>query len=72
MLGSARTVVMLAVALVPGGLLVLATWIVGKVVFHRMHMLPGDTGHKLARAVSSVRWRDIWTEARSTVAAPTP
>lgn len=70
MLGGAKTFLMLAVALVPGGLLVLVTWIVGRVVAHRMHELTGAKGARLARAVGSVRWRDVWTEARSTVATP--
>ena len=71
MAGSLRTLVMLAVALVPGGLFVLATWILGRVVAHRMAELDGAQGARLARAVASVRWQDVWHETRRSFVAPT-
>ena len=70
MFGSARTMVMLAVALVPGGLVVLAAWVLGRVVRHRMQASTGAHGARLARAVASVRWQDVWSEARQAVETP--
>lgn len=71
MLGGGRTLVMLAVAVLPGGLLMLAAWILGRAVRHRMREVTGEKGARLARAVASVRWQDIWAEVRrSTVGAP--
>ena len=71
MFGGPKTLLMLAVALMPGGLLVMAAWILGRVVAHRMQSSSGDKGARLARAVASVRWRDVWSEAQHAVAAPT-
>ena len=63
MVGSARTLMMLAVALVPGGLLVLTAWVLARVVRHRMQEASGAQGVRLVRAVVSVRWGDVWSEA---------
>ena len=70
MLGSARTLLMLAVALMPGGLLFLMAWILGRVVRNRMQETTGAQGARLVRAMAAVRWRDVWSEARHAVEAP--
>jgi ABC-type Fe3+-siderophore transport system permease subunit len=67
MLGGARTLVMLVVAVLPGGLLMLAAWILGRVVRTRMQEVPGEKAARLVRAVALVRWRDVWVEARHAV-----
>jgi hypothetical protein len=70
MLGGARTLVMLVVAVLPGGLLVLAAWILARVVRTQMQQVQGAQGARLARAVASVRWRDVWAETKTAVGPP--
>jgi hypothetical protein len=71
MVGGAKTLMMLAVALMPGGLLVLAAWVLGRAVRLRMQETTGAQGARLVRAVAAVRWRDVWSEAKHAVEAPT-
>ena len=72
MFGSVRALVVLAVALMPGGLLFLMAWILGRVVRNRMLETSGAQGVRLVRAMGSVRWRDVWSEARHAVETPLP
>jgi hypothetical protein len=70
MFGSVKTFGVLAVAVMPGGLLFLMAWILGRVVRNKMQESTGAQGARLVRAVAAVRWRDVWSEARHAVEAP--
>lgn len=67
MAGVARTFGLIVMAVVPGGLLVLAAWILGRMVAERLRLEQGSTGHRLAQAWAHVRWRDVWTSAKQTL-----
>jgi hypothetical protein len=67
MLAVLRVVGILAMAVIPGGLLVLAAFILGKAVAERVRLEQGTAGRRLARAVAQVRWRDVWASARHTL-----
>jgi len=62
-----RILGLLVMAVVPGGLLVLAAWVLGKAVAERVKLEEGTAGRRLARAVAQVRWRDVWATARQTL-----
>jgi hypothetical protein len=64
MFGGAKTLMRVVVALLPGGLVMLAAFILGRVVRARMlQETTGAQGVRLVRAVASVRFRDVWAEA---------
>jgi hypothetical protein len=62
-----RVLGLLVMAVVPGGLLVLAAFVLGRAVAERVKLEQGTAGHRLARAVAQVRWRDVWASARQTL-----
>jgi hypothetical protein len=67
MLAVLRILGLLVMAVVPGGLLVLAAWVLGKAVAERVKLEEGTAGRRLVRAVAQVRWRDVWASARHTL-----
>jgi hypothetical protein len=67
MLAVLRVVGVLAMAVIPGGLLVLAAFILGKAVAERVRLEQGTAGRRLVRAVAQVHWRDVWAAARHTL-----
>lgn len=58
-----RLTILTMVVLVPGALVVLAAWLLGRAVAQQMQLEQGTQARRLARAVSAVRLRDIWTHA---------
>jgi len=55
--------------LVPGGLVLLALFIVARVIAEGMRREQGTSGHRFARAFASVRWPEVWRQARSVIRA---
>lgn len=51
-------------AVVPGGLLVLAAIVLARVVAERMQLEPGPGSRRFARAFATVRWSDVWRQTR--------
>ncbi|MDP1821785.1 MAG: hypothetical protein Q8L48_01015 [Archangium sp.] len=64
-----RLMTLTMMVLVPGGLLVLAAWLLARTVATQMRLEQGTHGHRFARAVSTVRIRDVWSNARQTFSA---
>lgn len=64
MVGALRFLSVLLVVLVPGGLLVAAAVVLARLVAQQMRLEEGPQGRRLARAVATVRWRDVVKEAR--------
>lgn len=62
-----RVLGLMVMAVVPGGLLVLAAFILGRAVAERVRLEQGTAGRRFARAVAQVRWRDVWASARHTL-----
>jgi hypothetical protein len=60
----ARAVMVVLVAVVPGGLLALAAYALARVVAVKMRVDEGSNTARLARAVAQVRLSDVWREAR--------
>lgn len=63
----ARVMSLILVVVVPGGLLVLGAFAMARVVAEKMRLDEGSGRLRLARAVSQVRLRDVWREARQVV-----
>jgi len=61
-----RVVGVLVMVVIPGGLLVLLAFVLGKVVANGVKHEQGTRGRRLARAVARVRLRDVWREAKTT------
>jgi len=64
MVGAAKFFSVVVVLLVPGGLLVAMAFVLARLVSHQMQLEQGPHRQRLARAVASVRWRDVVREAR--------
>jgi len=57
----------LVLAIVPGGLLVLAAYVLARGVAERWRLEQGTAGARIAKALVHVRWRDVWTSAKQTL-----
>lgn len=64
-----RVMTLTMMVLVPGGLVVLAAYLLARTVATQMRLEQGTQGHRFARAVSTVRMRDVWSNARHTFSA---
>ena len=53
---------LVAMAVIPGGLVLLAAWLYARVVSQRFHTLSGE--RRLQRAVAEVHLREVWNQAR--------
>ena len=62
-----RVLGVVLVAVTPGGLLVLAAWLLARAVAESMRTEHGPRGRRLVRAVARVRWRAVWDQARRAV-----
>ena len=62
-----RALGVMLMMLVPGGLVLLALFIVARVLAEGMRREQGTSGHRFARAFSSIRWPEIWREARAVI-----
>lgn len=54
----------LAMVVVPGGLLVVAAYVLARTVAANMQVEQGSQRRRFARAVASVKLRDVWSNAR--------
>lgn len=59
-----RLMTLTMMVVVPGGLLVLAAWVLARTIVEQMRLEQGPGAHRLARAVATVRLRDVWSTAR--------
>ncbi|MEW5738068.1 MAG: hypothetical protein AB1938_04025 [Myxococcota bacterium] len=57
--------VLLAIA--PGGLVVLAAFLLARAVAEGMRLDEGPSSRRLARAFARVRFRDVWAQVRRVV-----
>jgi hypothetical protein len=62
-----RLSTLVVVMVFPGALLVLAAWVLAHAVAERMRAEQGTQGRRLARAVATVRLREVWSQARRLV-----
>jgi hypothetical protein len=59
-----RVSTLVLVMVTPGALVVVAAWVLAVVLVERMRAEQGSPGRRLARAVTGVRLREIWSQAR--------
>lgn len=60
-----RVAGLVVVAVAPGGLLVIAAFLLARAVTAAMRLeAGGPSGRRLARAVARVRLKDVWAQAR--------
>lgn len=59
-----RVAGLVVVAVTPGGLLVIAAFLLARAVNTAMRLEAGPSGRRLARAVARVRLKDVWAQAR--------
>ncbi|MFO0597707.1 MAG: hypothetical protein U0228_20540 [Myxococcaceae bacterium] len=59
-----RVAMVMLMAVLPGGLLVLAAFILARAVATQMKLEQGSQSRRLARAFATVKLRDVWTSAR--------
>lgn len=73
--GSSMTTTMLRLltltllVLLPGGLVVLAAYMLTRAIARQMQLEQGTGSHRFARAVSAVSFRDVWSHTRQTFSA---
>lgn len=65
MVAVTKTLGMVLMVVVPGGLLVVAAFVLARLVAQQMRSVEGPHGRRLARAVATVRWRDVVRETRA-------
>jgi hypothetical protein len=56
---------LVVMAVVPGGLLVLAAFVLGRALAAGVKVEQGTAGRRVARAVVNLKWRDVWAQARA-------
>lgn len=59
-----RLITLTLLVLLPGGLLMVAAYILARTISRQMELEQGTQGHRFARAVSTVRFRDVWSHTR--------
>ena len=67
MAGVMKVLGVLVMAVVPGGLLFLAAFVLARAVAEAVRREEGSTGRRFARAFAQVRLRDVWTSAKQTL-----
>ncbi|MBL8912222.1 MAG: hypothetical protein JNM17_16140 [Archangium sp.] len=60
-----RLAMLMMMVVVPGGLLVVAAYVLARTVAANMQVEQGTQSRRFARAVASVKLRDVWSNARS-------
>ncbi|MBL8957102.1 MAG: hypothetical protein JNK82_40390 [Myxococcaceae bacterium] len=63
----AKVLGLLVMAVLPGGLLLLAAFVLARMVAQGMSREEGTTGRRMSRAFAQVRLRDVWTSAKQTL-----
>lgn len=64
MVAVSKVLSVVVMVLVPGGLLIAAAYVLARLVTQQMKLEQGPQGHRLARAVATVRWSDVMRETR--------
>lgn len=64
MIAVSKVFSVLLMVVVPGGLLVAAAFVLARLVAQQMRHEEGPQGHRLARAMASIHWRDIVKETK--------
>lgn len=64
MVAVSKVLSVVVMVLVPGGLLIAAAYVLARLVTQQMKLEQGPQVHRLARAVATVRWRDVMRETR--------
>jgi hypothetical protein len=59
-----RLTTLTLLVLLPGGLLVLAAFVLARAIARQMQLEQGTGGHRFARAVTNVRFREVWSHTR--------
>ena len=67
MAAAAKVLGLLAMAILPGGLLILAAFVLGRAVAQAAKAEEGTMGRRFARAMAAVSLRDVWTSAKQTL-----
>lgn len=62
-----RAVLVGVMVVVPGGLLVLAAWVLARALAVQARQERGSAPRRYARAVAAVEWPQVWRHARSTL-----
>lgn len=62
-----RVLGVVVVAVAPGGLVVLAAFLLARAVAEAMRLDGGPSRRRLVRAVARVRLKDVWAQARRVV-----
>jgi hypothetical protein len=65
MVAASRVFSVVVMVLVPGSLLVVAAWVLARLVASQMRQGDGPQTRRLARAVATVRLKDVVKEARA-------
>ena len=61
-----RLMTLTMMVVLPGGLLVIMAYLLARTVATQMRLEQGPGRRRFARAVSTVRMRDVWSHARDT------
>ncbi len=67
MAGVAKVLGVLVMAVVPGGLLFLAAFVLARAVAEAVRREEGPAGRRITSAFAQVRLRDVWTSAKQTL-----
>lgn len=68
MIAAGKLVSVVVMLVVPGALLIAGAWVLARLLAHQLQQHRELVGRqRLARAVASVRWRDVVREARALV-----
>jgi hypothetical protein len=62
-----KHLVVVMMAVMPGGLVLLAAFVLARLVAERMRAEQGPQSHRFARAVAQVRWGDVVRGARASL-----
>lgn len=63
-----RLLTLTLLLVLPGGLMLLLAWVLARTIARQMRLQPvGSGGQRFARAVATVRLRDVWAHTRQTL-----
>ena len=61
-----RSAMVLLMVVLPGGLLIVSAWLLVRLLAERMREEQGPQRQRLARAVATLSWRDVWAQTKMT------
>ncbi len=64
-----RLMTLTVMVLVPGGLVLLALFMLTRTIARKMRLEQGPNGHRFARAVSAIRFSEVWSDTRQQLRA---